>query len=55
MSAHCCNDDPAADTRASSPRYRRILWVAWSGIGNRHGRASYDQWLGGTASGNPRT
>ena len=28
MSAHCCNHDPAADARATSPRYRRILWVA---------------------------
>lgn len=29
MSAHCCSHDaPAADTRAGSPRYRKILWIA---------------------------
>ncbi|MDO8441462.1 MAG: cation transporter [Polaromonas sp.] len=29
MSAHCCKHDaPAADTRAGSPRYKKILWIA---------------------------
>ncbi|MDO8276875.1 MAG: cation transporter [Burkholderiaceae bacterium] len=29
MSAHCCHHDPEAGaTQASSPRYRRILWIA---------------------------
>ncbi len=28
MSAHCCNHEPAGDQRATSPRYRKILWIA---------------------------
>jgi Co/Zn/Cd efflux system component len=29
MSTHCCNHDhDAADTRATGPRYKKILWIA---------------------------
>ena len=28
MSAHCCNHTPSANESGTSPRYRKILWIA---------------------------